>query len=300
MSAGALPPLTGAAFGGKPDDFQVHTVKPDVRFLIKGVQPPSNVYVTVDDDLIIGCASSQTNEAVTVSYRLLRPDGQIILGQCVVRPASDRSVTVHSESLCEGFLLSVSCKAAIATTRGQTFARIFLSNPSLGGGQPSYMLMADYVTTAMAPAFPNGRQLAPVEGPGWINAVGITIAFPTGQWSANVPTNARWRIISAQAFFVTDATVGNRSLEVQIFSGAARVWESGASAVVPPSSTYYHTVAPIDFPQYPSVTPGVNSPIPPDMIVLAGGQVIADATPLGAFDSYFLPKIYVEEWLDNV
>ena len=154
--------------GSQPDtdNFQVYTQRPVVRFLKQGVQPPSQVYVTASDNIQVGCASSQVNEAVTITYRLLRADGELIEGQFIVHPPADRSIKVYSEDLAEGFLLSVSCKAAVATTRGQTFVRVFLTHPELGAGQPSYMLMADYVTTAMAPAHPNGRVLAPSEGPG--------------------------------------------------------------------------------------------------------------------------------------
>lgn len=299
MSAGARPPLTGATFGGKPDDFQVHTIKPDVRFLIRGVQPPSSVYVTTDDDLVIACATSQTGEAVTVSYRLLRADGQIVLGQGVIRPASDRSLKVHSESLCEGFLLSVSCKAAVATTRGQTFARIFLSNPSLGGGQPSYMLMSDYVTTAMAPAFPNGRQLAPTEGPGNIVTQAIANPGAGNDWFFAVFPNARWRLICFEAQFVASAAAGIRVPAFEVNVGARPAFRGGAAAGVAPGATLVYSGAAMPANATPA-TLVANMPIPPGIFLLPGGTFQVNTENLDVADNWFGVTLHAEEWLDNV
>jgi len=293
------PPLTGAALGGSPDDFQVHSIRPAVRFLSRGVQPPSNVYVTADDDITIGVASSQPNEVVTVTYRLLDVSGNIVPGQFVVKPASDRSITVHSESLCEGFLLSVSCKAAVATTRGQTFARIFLSNPALGLGQPSYMLMADYVTTAMAPAFPNGRQLAPSEGPG--NLVSYVQNGPAAgaDWIVNVPTNARWRLRHVNMLFTTAIGGGVRTPELLVLAAPA----SGLQCV--PRTTqaagllvaYYGGNLVYDS----GIDPATNTWVfPRDMFLLTGGLLLSQTLGIQAGDQWGTTRYAVEEWLDNV
>src|SRR5579864_5722224 len=98
-----------------------------VSWQLKRLPPPSAVYITVDDVLRAAAASSQANEVVTISYRWIRAaDGKLDYGQFTIAPASDRSLKVQDQPLAEGFLLSVSCKAAVATTRGQTFVRLFL------------------------------------------------------------------------------------------------------------------------------------------------------------------------------
>jgi hypothetical protein len=290
-----------AAIGSAPasqDEFQIYTAKPDVRFLSRAVQPPSQVYVSVGDDIVVGCASSQAGETVTVSYRLLRFDGELVLGQFAVHPNSDRSLAVYHESLAEGFLLSVSCKAAVATTRGQTFVRVFLTDPALGQGQPSYMLMADYVTTAMAPAHPNGRVLTPVEGPGAIVGYSFGNPPPGGVFTISVPTNARWRPISVYAKLTTDATAGNRFVEARLITNLLLVWTANAYQGIPPSTVCDFAMAPISANSAISTT-RANAPIPPDARMLGGDSIGVGTAGAGAADQWSQVEIAVEEWIDN-
>jgi len=291
-----------AAIGAAPasaDEFQIYTARPDVRFLSRGVQPPSQVYVSVGDDIVVGCASSVANETVTVSYRLLRFDGELVLGQFALHPKSDRSLTVYSESLAEGFLLSVSCKAAAATTRGQTFVRVFLTDPAFGPGQPSYMLMADYVTTAMAPAHPNGRVLAPTEGPGNIRSVAIAAPGAGADFGAPVPVNARWRLISAEALLTTSAAAGVRTalLDIQVPGGGVFVCPPQQNQNPSVGQFYYaHSIV-----QYAgSVAIGNFWAVSPGIILPTGGAIVSVTLNIGLADQWSNIILMVEEWLDNV
>jgi hypothetical protein len=226
MSSGSSPFAPGAQYVPPNPNAGILTARPNVRFLSQAVQPPSIAYVEIADVLRISAASSQANEVLTVNYRLLLASGGVVEGQSQMSVTSNRAINIHDEPLAEGFLLSCSCKAATATTRGQTFVRIFLTNPVLGQGQPSYMLMADYVTTAMAPAHPNGRVLTPTEGPGWIRAVSVSNPAAGAEWNIAVPTNARWRIQGVFAILSTGVVVANRQPSVRCFGGTAISWLS--------------------------------------------------------------------------
>lgn len=281
------------------DEFKVYTVKSYVKFLLRGVQPPSAVYVDPNDVLQVGCASNQSSEVVTVSYRLLRADGELILGQFQLFPLAFRAIVTKQEPLAEGFLLSVSCKAAVATTRGQTFVRVFLTDSSLGAGQPSYMLMADYVTTAMAPAHPNGRVLAPSEGPGWYHtAFGFTnIGVATA--SASVPLNARFRIQAGNFVGQTDAVVGNRTAQLSIIVGGTIGWSvvcptfQTASQVI----TYYY--GGVQVRDTINLAIG-NLALPLNMTLLANDQIQVRLANPDAGDTIASAGVAIEEWLDNV
>lgn len=291
-----------APLGSPPatdSDFKIYTARPDVRFLSRGVQPPSPVYVGVNDDLIVACATSQTGETVTVSYRLLRPDGLLVLGQFTIAPPNTRAVTVHTESLAEGFLLSVSCKAAVASTRGQTFVRVFLSDPALGGGQPSYMLMADYVTTAMAPAHPNGRVLAPSEGPGNPRAVTAIVPGIGNDWNQTVPPNARWKVRTVFAQLSTSAAVANRYVTFAITNGGVFQYIGGADKVQAASTACFYGGAALT----PNVSPnsGIGMvPLAPDTPILGAGTLQASTRNIDPGDQWSAIVLGVEEWLDNV
>lgn len=280
-------------------EFKVYSSRPAVRFLSRGVQPPSQVYIDTSDVLQVGCATSQTNEVVTISYRVLRADGQLIKGQFQIFPLNNRAVVIKQEPLPEGFLLSVSCKAAVAITRGQTFVRIFLTDPVLGAGFPSYMLMADYVTTAMAPAHPNGRVLAPSEGPGNVTSF-IGTGPPLGtDWIVVIPLNTRWKVKQTTARFVTSAAPGNRLVGLQANTGVFGTFHGGLTVPIPASSSpfifsyptsAYTPINPLDLviPQTPDLVLGVNNTI---------GSITSG---LQAGDQWMSIGIEIEEWLDNV
>jgi hypothetical protein len=283
----------------KPDEFRIYTSKPDVRFLSKAVQPPATVYVAVADDLAVSCATSQASEVITVSYRLLRFDGELVLGQFTVRPASNRTVILYQESLAEGFLLSVSCKAAVATTRGQTFVRIFLTNPSLGNGQPSYVLMADYVTTQMSPAHPGGRVLAPNEGPGYPYVISFSSPGVGTFFSTIVPTNVRWKLRSTHFAFTTSAVVANRNVYIQAISGGGTIFYGYAVATQTAGLAVQYTGMPL-WPASQPFAGHAGLPIPPETFLKSGDTVNIGANLLDGGDNIPGVRLYVEEWLDNV
>ncbi len=291
--------ISGAQFIQPGEPFKIMSAKPAVKFLSRGVQPPSSVYVSVGDDLAVAVASSLVDEVVTFSYRLLRFDGELVLGQFQVRPASNRTVTSYQESLAEGFLLSVSCKAAQAITRGQTFARVFLTDPALGGGQPSYMLMADYVTNTMAPAHPGGRCLAPSEGPGNVYAfVGPTPAAGSDIFFQQ-PVNTRWRVMSFLADLATSAVIANRQITVGVMSFAQRIWRAAAMQPVLALTIAEFSAAAIPPTQSP-VAGVVTAAIPPDLVLIYGGGFTTITANLDIGDQWSAPHVLVEEWLDNV
>lgn len=290
-----------ASIGSGPsgsDDFQVYSARPDVRFLSRGVQPPSQVYVATGDDIVVACASSAANESVIFSYRLLRADGLIILGQFAVRPASNRLVTTYQESLAEGFLLSVSCRATVASTRGVTFVRVSLTDPALGNGQPSYVLFADYVTNQMSPAHPNGRVLAPTEGPGNIRAV-IAGSPPAGtDCQIAVPTNARQRILSFFCSLTTGAVAGNRQPLIQLSSAGVGVFTAPFNAVVVAGTFVQMTAAPASQ-NVPAAGGFLFAPVPVNFVLQPAGVIATLTNGILAADQYANVQMLVEEWLDD-
>jgi hypothetical protein len=281
------------------NDFRIHSVKPDVRFLNKAVQPPSQVYVSTNDVLVIACASSQALETITVSYRLLRFDGRVIMGQFVVPITLARIPITQNEVLTEGFLLSLSCKASMATTRGQTFVRAFITDPALGAGQPSYMLMADYVTTQMAPAHPNGRVLSPVEGPGFLTGYQAAAVGPGTEIQINSPSNTRWRIITCRGILRCSGVVANRYALLTYTPGGLGFFAGGAAAVQTAGVQMTYNAAAVT----PYIVAGTNQnswPLPPYAMHPNGSFIATLTQNLDPGDQWLSLLVGVEEWLDNV
>ncbi len=292
-----VPPVGAAP--ATAEHFQVASQRPAVKFLSRGVQPPSQVYVTNQDVLTLLAASSQTAEAITVTYRLLRADGELISGQFIFPITGDNNLNVKSEPLAEGFLLSLAVQARGATTRGQTFARLFLQNPSLGVLVPSYMLMADYVTTAMSAAYPNGRVLMPTEGPGFVH--GVAIAQPAAGTSIfiDVPNNVRWRLITAFGTLTTSAVGPARDVLLNIFANGLVIYDGGAGKTQPAGVGFSYTWAAGVPPMFDGVTE-VIQPLPNDFILPPVANIEFNTFFLDAADQWTSGAVLVEEWLDNV
>lgn len=274
-----------------------------VSFEFQKIQPPSMLYVNVDDQLIISGASSQTGEVITVNVRLLLPTGRIEDMQFQLRPANTRTVLKQSFGLAEGYLLSMSASASVAVTRGQTFLRVALQRSAGGAGQPAALILADYVTTQSVPGYPNGRILSPTEGPGQIYIYVGTNPGAGNQWQQNVPVNARWRVRGVQSTFTTSGTAGNRFPGITVLVGGNTVWTSYCLAAVIASTTQL-VVAGSLTPYTSGVTTVSMLGLPPDLVIsgVTGFQMLIQSLTSGmlAGDAYTGIALLVEEWLDNV
>ena len=301
MGTIAQPP-SGQPGPMQPGDFTPAGPATIVSWQLKRLPPPSPLYVTTDDVLRCSAATSQAQEVVTVNYRLLRAqDAKLVFGQFTVSPSTSRAALSKGVPLTEGFLLSVSLSAAVATTRGQTFVRLILNPSALGVGQPAQMLASDYVTTAMAPGYPNGRQLSPVEGPGFLRALTITGISAGHDWTISMPSNTRWRVQTIYAVLSTSGTAGNRLPQLFFGIGANNVDQIPAPAAIPAS-----TLAQISWQAGGSVEsdtePSYNSPLPNNLIIAsqASANIASNTVGIQAADQWASVSIWVEEWLDNV
>lgn len=295
-------PTAVAALGaGAPgsDDFKVYTARPAVGFLSRAVQPPSDLYVQVGDALEVVACTDTFNEVITVSYRLLRPDGVLVNGQFVFPIAAAYTPQSFSEPLAEGFLLSLAVSAAQAQTRGQTFVRAFLTSSGSGSGVPVSTLMADYVTKQMTPAAPNGRVVGPTEGPGVVYNSSVANPAAGAEFLIPMPLNARWNPISVAATFTASGVAGNRTPRLRLGNGVTDALLIGATpAIIASSAKRIYWMQ--------GVQPYVDSPgdifLPlPTFIRSTFLNRFSSATDgILAGDQWSNIQFMVEEWLDNV
>ena len=299
MSGSTTP--TGQPKPQQPGDYTPARPSNVVSWQLKRLPPPSPLYITRDDVLRVTVVCGLGAETVTCNYRLLRAaDGVVVAGQFTVRSTAAYSFATINQQMAEGFLLSVSCQAASAVTRGQTFVRMSIANGALGTAQPAYMLMADYVTTRMAPGFPNGRVISSTEGPGWIHRVAVGSPAAGVDWSFAVPANARWRLQFVVARLLTNATAGNRLPNLFVNDDTAtRVWSMAASANIPASTNAQFTCQ--------AATPLTPQDATYSIVVLAPNLTMGPNSTFGVTtagllgtDQWSQISMDVEEWMDNV
>lgn len=292
---------TGQPGPMQPSDYTPAGPAQVVSWQLKRLPPPSPLYVTVDDVLRASAASSQANESITVSWRLLRAsDGAIVYGQGTVAPGNNRAIVSQDFPLAEGFLLSVSCKAAVALTSGATFLRLFLNPKVLGAGQPGYMLMSDYVTTQVSSGFPNGRLLSPTEGPGGLTQVVVANPAAGADWIFTVPTNATWRIISISEVLVTSAVVANRVPKFRFnFSGGGRFFRTGNTARVTASSNLLIAAA-TGGAFVGDTLDSMQLSLPVGIRVRSGDLIASETLAIDGGDQYSQIVIRFEDYIENV
>ena len=298
MGSSLIP--TGQPAPMAPGDYTPAAQSQIVTWAMKRLNPPSPLYVTTDDVLRVQCTSSQAGAVVTINYRLLRAeDGKVVYGSrdSVALPAY--KTLFIQVALTEGFLLSVACAATNTTTRGQTFARIMLTSASNLNFTPGQVLMADYVTGIMTPGYPNGRVLAPTEGPGWTHDVALTVPGLGLNWSQNVPSGARWRMNCAYVLFATSAAVPLRYPNISL-SAPSTSFAGFANRGVP-ASTLQAQIAYTKTPNDVIGDPNCYwAALPADLFVLGGSTIQSNCTNLDGADQFTPIDMNVEEWLDNV
>lgn len=274
-----------------------------VQFAFQGLQPPSNLYINVDDQLVISGATSQSAETITVNVRLLMPNGRLEDMQFFIKPGNTRTVLKQSFPLAEGFLLSMSASAAVAKTRGQTYVRVSLQRSAGGAGQPAYCLMADYVTTQSVPGYPNGRVLSPSEGPGNVYTFPVSNPGAGADWIQTVPVNARWRVRSWTALLTTSASAGNRNVQSVLNVSLGTSFQLPAAVSIPASTSAVVTASGLS-PYTGALTTSVAVPLPPDCVLsgVSGSLMQLGTITAGllAGDQWSAINLLIEEWLDNV
>ena len=274
-----------------------------VSFEFHKIQPPSILYIQRDDVMVLQAATSAAAEVVTFNLRILLPNGRVEETQQQLRPAANRTVLTATITLSEGYLLSLACQANVAVTRGQTFARAFLNRSIFGATQSEQTIFADYVTTLVSSGYPNGRILAPTEGPGLVYS--FVVANPAAglDWSQTVPVNSRWRVRSWSATFTASAAAGNRVVGALVAGVGGTVWLAEALANVVANGLVQVSAGGIQ--PYTSINTSILLlPLPPDL-VLTGSSLIPHSLGSQTFgilagDTWQAIHLLVEEWLDNV
>jgi hypothetical protein len=274
------------------------TRPPLVHFTTRDVQPPSIVYVTTDDFLLVELISSVAGAIVKMNTRVLRADGGITYSNELLNPVGNRTLQDFTFKLPEGFLLSIEFSTNSTTVpRGALFVVAAIATGANSSVIAPQLIIADYVANFSPIGFPGGRQISSVEGPGCPTSVppqapGVSLGV-----LITVPTGARWRVQGITWFYTTDAAAGNRFPGVQIFDSLSNpIWLASVFAGIPSS-----TIAEISAGPCGAWGAGPNNqqilPLPDNLVLQAGAQIVLFQNGGAGGDSIILRGGLVEEWL---
>lgn len=269
---------------------------PLITFQSQNILPPSAIYVSPNDSILINLTSPSVVANVTLDYRLLKADGTLVATrQIITTPGSFPTGTNFFIPPTEGFILSLTLQGD-NTSRGQVFARIFLA---LGGLQPNLTLAhcfcQGYLSQFDVLGFPQSPIESSLNGRGWLHdqlkngAVGNPVSFV-------VPASVRWLMRSIFVNFQSSATVANRTLRVLVIDPATQAtMDITAPAVITAGQSIFITFAP----GLTINTAGQRwtAGFPSDLIVPAGWTIEVTADGFQAGDQITTAVLTVEEFV---
>jgi hypothetical protein len=273
------------------------TQGPLVKFKSKDVDPPSSLYITQDDQLLVRVGSWAPGQPFQVLGRLLGVDGVLRIINYSITPTGALGQT-FTFPLAEGYLLSL---VAFITTaplqRGQTYVQLGLQRGTIAGGTVTEILTGDYVTGNQFVAWPGRSVQSPSDGRGtYLVAVGSVPGAgvdPVGAFLANTQT----RVLGFIATLTTSAAVANRMVKFRIDNAGASVhFRSGANVVQAASLTFTYSVGQVGGlgGAIDTVNVGMSAPAGEHWIVPPASQVRFETQNLQVGDQWTAATLVTE------
>jgi hypothetical protein len=268
------------------------------------VDPPMPLYIRKDEILQLKVWNSVSGATVTISWKMLMADGQVIDSSYTKTPTSARAVNTYSFPMEEGYLLTVIVTGGGSTLiRGQLFAQVQTGRGNTSGMQTATaLLLQDYVTTTLCAAWPTGAIRSSVEGPGRIFSASVTNPAAGADWSVSVPSGARWQVRQVAATLTTSASAGNRVPRLTFTDNANNVGSCPMQSLSSTSFTY-NLVWGQGYPNVAAnvvaaVQTAVWEAIPLTLSLLSGDTMGPSTAGLLVGDQWSAITYLVEEWID--
>lgn len=286
---------------------QIITQNPVVIFNLDDVEPPSPLYISQAERLMLfGLSSDPGVVQLLLNGRLLRAsDGQISPFNFTMNIGSSRVATRQAYDLAEGYLLGLQILGLGGTNRGRCFVQLSLirGTGSLPGGVTLYQqLISDYISRGHDASWPAGEFNHSIDGPGFIRRVVGTTPAAGAEIVETVPTGARWILRGLRAQLTASATVANRLPGFVVDDGTTIFYQSEAGTVTAAAASSFYNLLPGGSTASTITTPvGTviqSVPFPNPMELFAGWRIRTVTDNLQAGDQWSNVSYEVEEWIE--
>lgn len=253
---------------------------------------------TRDHALRLNVWNAAAGVTVTVTGAVGGDDGMVRPFVYSLIPSTTRALSQQTQQLEDGILLWCQVFASIGTPIGaQCYARLELVQGSTGALQTLATIANGYLSANVAIGYPDTQRARAVDGRGTFRSVANAAPAAGADFTATVPTNARWSLQSVAFALTTSATVGNRTPLLTIDDGVNILWQAGNNAAVAASITAtFYAGAGV---QIGTVQANVfQIALPEPMVLAAGFRVRSITGGIVAGDQYSQQFLNVEEWLD--
>ena len=256
------------------------------------------LYVGVDDQLLLQAISNVATQVVTVSYRLLRDDGQVVPGLFTYTTGSAVTLLTKAFQLAQGYLIAFEITAPAVGTAGQwLYAKMGLTRG--GGATPAsyHPLFAGYVGSSFGFGYPNKHFEKPTDGQGVVRDFTISNPAAGSDFTVTVPSNVVWRVQGLFATLTASALPATRQVSFKLANSVSAVFfETPLVAAVTAGQVVKFSVAPgldvlID------ATPSQpNLDLPNPCFMVAGDTLNSVTTAIDGGDQWSTVLVRVREW----
>jgi hypothetical protein len=272
--------------------------KAPFAYRVFDVDPPSQVYIDQNDQLVVQVYTSVANPTVALEVRLLLPNGTIQVMEFTLGAIAARSLTGFAFSLAPGFLLSVSAMTNGPTLpRGQCYVRGAISRQAVGAQRFSLVLFADYLCNTQGLTWPPGDVSPMFAGLGNIRSITGTAPAAGAEISEAVAANSIWQLLSFRFGFTASAAAGNRNIELVIDDGVNQLFHENALITVVANGTGSFNYGP-NLTRSIATVANSQSQYPQGMFLAAGFRIRTITNGLLAGDQYTAPQYLVMEWFN--
>ncbi len=270
-----------------------------IGFQSANVGPPSDLYLSHEDSLILTSWNSKTGVNLRLFGRLLRPDGQVVPVIVEQAPNTDRTAKTTVQFVGEGFLLSAYCvDTSNSAKRGHCFVQFGVSR-GLGTSRLDYCLLgSDYVGAAVALSWPNSIIRHSLEGPGVLRQITGTDPAAGAEVSETVPTGARWRLRGIQVNLLCSATVADRYPRLITDDGTNNLTANPQPLKLVASDNLFCFWVPGHTWDTGIAVIERVAGLAGDALLGAGYRIRTATFGLQAGDNYGAPNLFVEEWIE--
>jgi hypothetical protein len=281
-----------------PQNVQIKSSLGDVVFSFDDVYPWDGVYVREDDMLQVELFTLAT-PTLNLQYRILRPDGTVLVSQDAIAATASRTQSFVSRQLAEGILLSVALFPVVAVVPSlYAYASIGLRRQNLGTASLHQVLAAGYLTQACPLSWPGHTLQRPTDGGGALRSITGSVPAAGADISEAVPANTRWQLLSLRASLTTAVAVASRQPKITLDDGALRFYDTGDGPAQAASLTWAYTFAPTGSLPTNSLT-DVQIHYDNAQILGPGFRIRTLTAAIQAADQWTAPQYLVREWQDG-
>lgn len=268
----------------------------EIGLNVQDSTPPVQAYLGKDDTLWIMTASAFPNIVVTVSARLLMPDGTIKPNQWSFAAQNLRNGFFTPIVMPECFILSLSITANVAQASRGFFGQAIISRGLPTLGVAAQVLCSGYITSSMPISWPSGVSTNSLDTRGNIRSILNGAGAAGGELSITVPTNALWRPVSVLVFFSTSAAVANRTPSL-IFDDGANAFAQMENQVIVTASQTVGCMWAADMSNKSAISQVSNMGMPGPIYLPNFFRIRTFTFGIQGGDQYTSSQLLVEEWL---